>query len=143
MKNIINKNTIVIASTPTKVWEAITKDQELSKYMDNNMKVISDWKIGSDIEYRCYNPDGSILVWNNKEMVWKGKIVQFEINKVLSIDYNGSAYIIKEVFEIKKLNDESVKLTLIKEEAIDETAAQYSRANNEFMLQLIKKYCEK
>ncbi|MBC7406339.1 MAG: SRPBCC domain-containing protein [Candidatus Parcubacteria bacterium] len=140
MSSTINQNSISINSTPDKVWEVLTTNEGITQCLPS-IKVFSEWKLGSNVEYTCYSPDGSIMQWGGKEIIWKGKIVEFEINKIYSVDYNGSGELTKETYELKTEN-ETVKLTFT-QECVNEKIAQGYEAGNAFTLQAIKKYLEK
>ena len=140
MPSTINQYTISINSTLDKVWEVLTTNGGITKFLPS-IKVLSEWKLGSNVEYTCYSPDGSVMLWDDKEMIWKGKIVEFDVNKTYSVDYNGSGGLVKETYELKTEND-TVKLTFT-QECVNEKIAQGYEAGNAFTLQAIKKYLEK
>ncbi len=54
MDNVINQSSITIKTTPKRVWDTLTTNEGITRCMPS-IKVISDWKIGSDVEYTCYN----------------------------------------------------------------------------------------
>lgn len=141
MSNNTNIHSININSSIEKVWKAITKTQELSKYM-TNIKVESNWNLDDDIKYTCYADDGAIMIWNGQEMVWEGKIVEFNINKILAVEYNGSGGIIKEKYELSLDSDGRVYL-YFEQIAIDQQTAKNYVEGNDYTLQSIKKYLEK
>lgn len=65
-----NTYEITIVAPIDAVWLALTNSNEISQYM-KNIQVVSDWRVHTDIEYTCYNDDGTIMEWNNMKMVWK------------------------------------------------------------------------
>lgn len=42
---------IHIASTPQKLWEALTSNEFIQKYWNNEWRIESDWKAGSTVKY--------------------------------------------------------------------------------------------
>jgi uncharacterized protein YndB with AHSA1/START domain len=140
MSNTINQNSIIIKSPPDRVWKTLTADEGITNCLPS-IKVASDWKIGSKVEYACYNPDGSIMIWNDQEMIWRGIIAVLETNKVYTVEYNGSNGLIKETYSLETDND-NVKLTFT-QECVDEASANGYKDGNQFTLQAIKEYLEK
>lgn len=140
MSNTTNQNSIIIKSSPDRVWEILTTNDGITNCMQN-IKVASDWTIGSKVEYTCYNPDGTIMVWKDQEMIWKGIIAELESNKVYTVQYNDSNGLIKETYLLETETD-GVKLTFT-QECVDEAAANGYKEGNQFTLQAIKEYLEK
>jgi uncharacterized protein YndB with AHSA1/START domain len=68
---------IYIATTPEKLWEALTGSEFTSQYFFGR-RIESDWKAGSRVAYLM--PDGSVDVW--------GKILQSEPPRLLSFTWN-------------------------------------------------------
>ena len=140
MPNTVNHSSITINTSPEKVWEVLTTSEGITKCLPS-IKVLSEWKLGSNVEYTCYSPDGSIMIWNDKQMIWNGEITEFETNKIYSVEYNGSGGIIKETYSLENQNSE-IKLNFM-QECIDEQTARNYIEGNEFTLSAIKKYLEK
>jgi uncharacterized protein YndB with AHSA1/START domain len=136
-----NNNEIKIKASVNKVWSAITTSKELESYM-TNMKIISNWKVDSDIVYTCYYPDGSVMLWNDKEMIWKGVITEMVTNSRFVVEYDGSAGIKKETYEIEEIDTNTTKVVFTQEANDPETAKGYDEGNRE-TLKLMKEYLEK
>jgi uncharacterized protein YndB with AHSA1/START domain len=142
---IINMNnttisTITISSSIDNVWEAITSSNAIKTYIPN-MRVISDWELGSDIRYTCYDENGSVAIWNGVEMIWTGKITELETNKKLVVSYNGSGGLVKESYELSQ-NEHGIVELIFTQEAVDEATAKNYIEGNEYTLKSIKKYLE-
>ena len=140
MPNTINNHNITINVPVEKVWEVLTTSNGITKYLPN-IKVVSDWKIGSSVVYTCYEDEGNtITTWNNQEMVWNGIITELETNKIYSVDYNGSCGIIKETYTLKS-QEGSTDLSFYQECVDEEIAKGYNKGNGYTQL-AIKKYFE-
>jgi uncharacterized protein YndB with AHSA1/START domain len=68
-----NAYELTIKANLSKVWNAISTSEGFESYM-KNMKVESDWQKGSSVKFTCYNSDGTIMLWDNKQMIWSGII---------------------------------------------------------------------
>jgi uncharacterized protein YndB with AHSA1/START domain len=75
MKEYVVKKKVVIHADPSKVWDALTNPEKTMKYFFN-CKVLSTWKVGSNITFK-----GKIFLIKNIEM--KGKILKIEPEKLL------------------------------------------------------------
>jgi uncharacterized protein YndB with AHSA1/START domain len=137
----INETEITIKARAEKVWKAITTSQGVESYLPG-MKVVSSWNVGSEVEYTCYNKDGSIMMWNDNEMIWKGVITELAPNKRYVVEYNGSTGIEKEIYELSEENDGTTKLIFVQTATTPEVAKNYEDGNQE-SLQLLKNYLEK
>jgi uncharacterized protein YndB with AHSA1/START domain len=134
-------HSIIINASVEKVWKAFTTKEQFESYM-NGMTVVSDWKAGSPIVYTCYNKDGSVMLWNEMEMVWNGVIQELVPNEKIVTEYNGSAGIEKETYVLEKLDEQTTKLTFI-QTAVDPKRARNYEDGNTQTLELLKQYCEK
>jgi uncharacterized protein YndB with AHSA1/START domain len=135
-----NSYEIILKASAKDVWRAITTSEGLESYM-KSMKVLSNWQVGASIEYTCYNPEGTIMLWNDKKMVWKGEIVTFETNKMFTVAYDGSAGILKESYTLESINEQTTKLMFI-QTATDAQAIAAYNDGNKHSLQLLKEYLE-
>lgn len=66
-----------IATTPEKLWEALTSGEFTKKYWFGN-EVQSDWKVGSNVSY----------LNNNGKVVDQGKVLKSEPYRLLSYTFN-------------------------------------------------------
>ncbi|RNB88690.1 ATPase [Brevibacillus nitrificans] len=100
-----------IATTPEKLWEALTNSDFTEKYFFGS-KIQSDWKVGSEI---TYSRDGKVSDY--------GKILTCEPHRVLSFTwtYTADTAVREEptivTFELKQM-DSAVKLTLKHEKLV-------------------------
>lgn len=72
------KTSISINASIAKVWDALTNPEQIKKYFFGT-ETISDWKVGSTLVFRG--------VWEGKEYVDKGVILELEENKKLKYNY--------------------------------------------------------
>jgi uncharacterized protein YndB with AHSA1/START domain len=138
--SIQNNHTITINSPIEKVWFALTDSVELTKYIPA-MKVVSDWKEGSTIEYTHYEKDGTVTIWNGSPMIWSGKIEKIELNTNFVVKYDGSTGVIKEIYMLSP-TEIGTKLDFIQELTSQEVADNY-KEGNEYTLNALKTYLEK
>ena len=69
------KNTIVINSSPAKVWDALTNPQKTKQYMFG-CETVSNWKVGSLLLWKGFD--------EGKEIIYvKGEILELEAEKLL------------------------------------------------------------
>jgi uncharacterized protein YndB with AHSA1/START domain len=136
-----NSYETIIKADVDKVWKAITTSEEWESYM-NNMKIVSDWKVGESIVFTCYNPDGSVMIWNDREMIWRGVIAEKITNSRFVVDYDGSTGIKKETYEIVQVDEQTTNLKFIQVANDPDTARGYDEGNKE-TLKLLKDYLEK
>lgn len=78
--NIIKKE-ILIDTTISKVWDALTNPELMGQWMWEGMSVTSDWKVGSPIIFT-----GKFYNTNYTD---KGTILKLENEKVFSYNYWG------------------------------------------------------
>ncbi len=124
------------------VWFALTNSDEITRYT-KNIEVISDWRVNADIEYTCYNDDGTIMEWNNIKMVWKWKIEVLDKNKEFTCIYsNHESGLTKESYFLEKIDQGTTKITLIQYAISQEIADSYRDGSSE-MMNMFKSYLEK
>jgi uncharacterized protein YndB with AHSA1/START domain len=73
-KQLIARASITISTSPTAVWDALTKPAVIKKYFFGS-DIVTDWRVGSPILYRGE--------WQGKTYEDKGTIVEFETEKRL------------------------------------------------------------
>ena len=139
MNNTTNQYTITIKSSMDRLWKVLASTSGTLEYMPDT-KLISDWQIGSSIEYACYNPDGTIMKWNDQDMIWKGLVVEFEEGETFTIDYGGSLGLVSETYSLKLVED-GTEVTFIQVAVDAETAKNYDSGNIQ-TLDTLKKYLE-
>lgn len=105
--------TIYIASTPEKVFKALTDSDATAKFWFGNA-IISDWKVGAPIELRR---DGNLIV--------QGEVLEYDPPRRLSYSFHsmhepffGSERPSRVVIDIEEQKDQ-VKLTVMHDDFIE------------------------
>jgi len=142
MKNdLVVRKTVKINANTTKVWNAITNPKMIKKYLFGT-KVITDWKVGSEISFQ-----GD---WQGKKFRDKGVIEKFEVEKLFQYTY-WSAF---SGLEDKKENyswvtfelsgdDKITKLTVSQKGFADKASQEHSDKGWSMVMQKIKELVEK
>lgn len=138
-----NNYEITVNAPVEKVWHALTNSEEITKCMES-IKVISDWREGSDIEYTCYAKDGSVEEWNGMKMIWKGYIEVLNENKEFTCVYpvETCAGLTKESYFLEKIDQNTTKIVMHQYATSQEVADGYKDGSTE-MMDTIKTYLEK
>lgn len=126
-----------IASTPEKVWQALTSPEATAKFWFGNA-VTSDWKVGSPLEFRR---EGRLVV--------EGKVLENEPPRRLSYTFrsmhepfNGSEQASRVVFELEQQKDQ-IKLTVTHDDFIEGSKVFASISNGwPLVLSSLKSYLE-
>jgi uncharacterized protein YndB with AHSA1/START domain len=139
-KNIIAKAEVTVGATADKVWQALT-DPKLIKQYFFGTETVSDWKLGSTVEFRG--------TWEGKPYVDKGIILQNIHGKLLQFSYyspfSGLADAPENYASISyELQEDRGQTTLrVKQENIaDEKAREQSEKNWRMVLDGLKKILE-
>jgi uncharacterized protein YndB with AHSA1/START domain len=136
-----NRVEINIAAPVEKVWIAITQSSEIGKYL-KNISVDTDWKINSDITYKCFDEKGEIMKWEGMEMIWTGVIQVMDTNKEFTCNYpSKSAGLESESYFLESINPNLTKLTMLQITISKEVADGYKEGNRH-TLNLLKTYLE-
>lgn len=77
-QNVIAKVSTTINVPASKVWEALTKPELIKQYLFGT-EAVSEWKVGSPIEFRG--------VWEDKPYTDKGSILQILPEKLFQYTY--------------------------------------------------------
>jgi uncharacterized protein YndB with AHSA1/START domain len=96
-----------IATTPEKLWEALTKADFTEKYWFGS-RIESDWKVGSPFTIHTGVPDKD----------WQGKVLQCDPPRLLSYTFRvlgGAEHFSRVVFQLEQQGP-VVKLTLTHDE---------------------------
>jgi hypothetical protein len=139
-KNFIIKKERQIYANTNKVWEILTETST-----DWNGIVVEtkcEWKPNSDITFS--------FVWDGKEYIDKGKIIQFENEKVFSYTYWSAFSGLPDLpenyskieFELS-LADKKTILKLRHSDLATQTMYEHSDKNWEDTLDKIKEKCER
>jgi uncharacterized protein YndB with AHSA1/START domain len=139
--NLIAKSTVNIDAPANTVWDALTNPKLIKQYLFGT-EAISDWKVGSPIEFKG--------TWEGKEYLDKGKILRIVPQKLFQYTYFSSmagkpdspenyANVSYELDE-----DEGTTTLTIKQENIDnEKSREHSEKNWSMVLDTLKKLLEK
>ena len=140
-KGLIAKAITTIEAPASKVWDALTKPELIKQYLFGT-DVISDWKVGSPIVYRCE--------WQGKPFEDKGKILEMERETSLVSthwsplsgvpdtpeNYHTVAYQLSE-------RDGRTEVTITQDNNANEEEKQHSEQNWRQVLEGLKKLLEK
>ena len=139
--NISGSASIVIHAPANKVWDALTKPDQIKKYFFGT-DAISDWKKGSLIYFRGE--------WEGKKYEDKGTILNVIPNALFKYNYWSSMSGIEDKLEnyvdiTYELSgeDNNVTLTITQENIPDEKTKEHSEQNWNKVLGDLKKLLEK
>lgn len=136
-----NDHEIIIKSNISNVWRILTSSDELPRYLIQ-MKVVSDWKVGSPIVFTHYEEDGSITEWNDEPMIWNGVIEVLETNKQYDVGYvDGSGGLVRESYILEEISPHETKVYFHQEAISNEFAKNY-REGNQYALESLKNHAE-
>ena len=136
----ILKKTISINAPTSEVWNALTNPDLIKEWLFGT-KVISDWKVGSQILFT-----GN---WQGTDYIDKGTILGFEIEKLFQYNYwsgfsglpdKPENYAIISFTLTKNGNTTTLTLT---QSNFDETMYEHSDKNWTATLELMKKIIER
>ena len=139
-KGFIAKASVVINTSASKVWKALTDPEMIKQYLFGT-EAISDWKVGSSIIYRG--------VWEGKAYEDKGTVIRVEQNKLLESTYWSSMSGLadkpenykKVTYELAADGD-GTKLTITQDNNATEEEKNHSEKNWEMVLGSLKKLLE-
>ncbi|MBA3704348.1 MAG: SRPBCC domain-containing protein [Bacteroidetes bacterium] len=139
-KDLVAKTTIVINTSASKVWEALTNPELIKKYFFGT-EAISDWKVGSPLTFRG--------TWEGKTHEDKATILNFEPNKLLRYRYWSSLSDTPDIPEnyaivTYKLFEENsgTKITVTQDNIPTEEKREHSQQNWLSVLKGLKKLLE-
>ena len=141
MKNdVVVKKTIKINVNASKVWNALTNPKIIKKYLFGT-KVITDWKVGSEISFQGK--------WEGGKFKDRGTIEKFEIEKVFQYTYWSMFSGLEDkkenysliIFELSE-NGKATKLTVSQKGFADKTSQEHSEKGWSVVLQKIKELLE-
>ena len=134
------KATILIGAPKPKVWEALTKPDLIKQYLFGT-QAITDWQVGSPITYKG--------VWEGKPYEDKGKIIQFEPEKLLVSTFWSALAGLPDTpenyktvrYEIFSAGNDT-RLTITQDNNATQEEANHSSENWKMVLDGIKKLLE-
>ena len=136
----IAKATTTINAPASKVWDALTKPEQIKQYMFGT-QVTTDWKVGSPITYKGE--------WKGKAYEDKGKVLEIEPRKRLVSTFWSSLAGLPDKPENYKTvryelapEGDRTKLTVTQDNNASQAEAQEAEQNWNMVLDGIKKLVE-
>ena len=137
----IAKATTTINAPASKVWDALTKPDQIKQYMFGT-QVTTDWKVGSPITYKGE--------WKGKAYEDKGKVLEIEPRKRLVSTFWSSLAGLPDKPENYKTvryelapEGDRTKLTVTQDNNASQAEAQEAEQNWNMVLDGIKKLVER
>ena len=137
---VIAKATTTINAPASKVWDALTKPDQIKQYMFGT-QVTTDWKVGSPITYKGE--------WKGKAYEDKGKVLEIEPRKRLVSTFWSSLAGLPDKPENYKTvryelapEGDRTKLTITQDNNASQAEAQEAEQNWNMVLDGIKKLVE-
>ncbi len=136
----ILKTSINTQASTSKVWDALTNPELIKEYFFGT-ETISDWKVGSALIFKG--------VWEGKEYIDKGIILELEVEKKLKYNYWSSFSGTEDIpenyatitYELSKENNTTV-LTVLQDGFKTEEQKEHSEKNWQMVLEGLKKLVE-
>ncbi|EQA38399.1 hypothetical protein LEP1GSC047_2163 [Leptospira inadai serovar Lyme str. 10] len=141
MKNQFTASaSIRIRASAAKVWQGLTDPNLIKKYFFGT-EAISDWKVGSRLLFKG--------VWEGKEYLDKGTILQVEPERLFRYNYLSSFSNLEDLpenyanitYELSQQNDET-SLVITQDNILSDEARKHSEQNWDFVLNELKKLLE-
>jgi uncharacterized protein YndB with AHSA1/START domain len=136
----IAKATTTIDAPASKVWDALTKPEQIKQYMFGT-QVTTDWKVGSPITYKGE--------WKGKSYEDKGKVLEIEPRKRLVSTFWSALAGLPDTPENYKTvsyelvpDGDSTKLTVTQDNNASQDEAKEAEQNWNMVLDGIKKLVE-
>lgn len=141
MASFIATKSIIINTSPDKVWEALTKPELVKQYMFG-AEVVSDWQKGSSLTYKG--------MWEGKPYEDKGTILEIEPQKLLKATYFSALSGLEDkpenyntvAYELST-EAESTKLTVTQDNNPSQEAADKAAENWGMTLSAVRELLEK
>jgi uncharacterized protein YndB with AHSA1/START domain len=118
---------ITIKAPIHKVWGAVTTTELAQQWTGSVIK--TDWKVGSQVDYTCYNEDGSVMVYEGRKMQWIGTIAVLEEDSRYLIIYPDGAQhcSIDEEYSLEKVDENNTILHFVSNFTNQEIADDYAK----------------
>jgi uncharacterized protein YndB with AHSA1/START domain len=134
------KTSITINAPKSKVWEALTKPELIKQYLFGT-EVTTDWQVGSPIIYKG--------IWEGKHYEDKGRVLQFEPEKLLVSTFwsslSGKPDVPENYQTVRyelSTDDNGTRLTLTQDNNASQEDANHSEENWKMVLEGMKKLLE-
>ncbi len=138
--NFVAKASITIHAPASRIWEALTKPDQIKQYFFGT-NVVTDWKVGSPIYYRGE--------WQGRSYEDKGTILKFEPGKRLVSthwsplagvpdrpeNYHTVTYLLAE-------HDGETDVTILQDKNASDEEKAHSEENWQMVLAGLKKFVE-
>jgi len=136
-----NNLEIIVQAPENHVWAAVTTTQVAEKWM-KDIKITTDWKVGSPVVYTCYDDKGEIFKWEGMNMIWSGIIEKLDRNQEYTASYpDKSAGLVKESYFFDTLDEKTTKVRVTQEFTTQEIADGY-KDGTQHLLGMLKTYLE-
>jgi uncharacterized protein YndB with AHSA1/START domain len=141
MKNITGKTTIEIKAPASRVWDALTRPEQIKQYLFGT-DTVTDWKVGSPITFKG--------VYDGKTYEDKGTILEVNPHKTIRYTYWSSLSGVEDkpenyvpvTYSLSETKDFTV-LTVTQENIVDEKTKEHSEENWKKVLAGLKSMVEK
>ena len=138
---LIAKASINIKAPAWEVWKALTTPELIKQYFFGT-EVVSDWKVGSSLQFKGE--------WEGKEYLDKGAILEIIPQKLFRYNYISSFSGLEDIpenyanisYELSEENGET-QLSILQDHVKDEEAKIHSEQNWMYILTELKKLLEK
>jgi uncharacterized protein YndB with AHSA1/START domain len=138
--SFIAKASTTIDAPISKVWDALTKPELIKQYLFGT-EVVTDWKVGSPIIYKG--------IWEGKPYEDKGKVLQFENEKLIVSTFWSSLSGLPDIpenyktvrYELSAAGDKT-NLVITQDNNSTQEEADHSERNWKMVLDGIKKLVE-
>jgi uncharacterized protein YndB with AHSA1/START domain len=134
------KTSITINAPKSKVWEALTKPELIKQYLFGT-EVTTDWQVGSPIIYKG--------IWEGKHYEDKGRVLQFEPEKLLVSTFwsslSGKPDVPENYQTVRyelSTDGNGTRLTLTQDNNASQEDANHSEENWKMVLEGMKKLLE-
>lgn len=139
--DIINRESIEINAPASKVWDALTKPEQIKQYFFDT-DTHTDWKPGSAIRWTGE--------WEGKSYEDKGTVKEVEQGRMIRYDYWSSMSGMEDIpenyvnitYQLSEKNGKT-KLTIIQENIPDEEMREHSAENWRMVMGKLKEFVEK
>ena len=142
LQDLTVSKSVVINTPAQKVWDALTTPAIIKEYLFGT-ETITDWKVGSDVIFQ-----GEYQGHKYKD---KGRVVQNDLNKVLSYRYWSGFSGLEDkpenyslvTYNLEAVSDNETKLTWTQTGFANEEGHKHSETGMDAFLQSIKQIVER
>ncbi|MES2386445.1 MAG: SRPBCC domain-containing protein [Bacteroidota bacterium] len=135
----INKSTISINAPASKVWDAISKAEEMCKWIPSSV-IEGGGTLGSEILMKFYNADGTPWEVSGKPYELRARLDRMVPEKLLEYNHEGREGMFTESMILEAENAETTSMTIQQE--VNQHADGWKNGAVQ-TLKLLKAYLEK